>query len=457
MEGVVLEVALNPGGSAQLQLFLAFNEAMVEIIDTYGEIYNKAKYVKSDLEAMKNYASEILIFLKKVEQNTKYIFKNEKSQFNQDKFLKLLDNPYSALYSEASATNNRIQSWIENIKTNHGGVITTQKYLDHYTEIYSQLFTNQFIFLKAHLTCYDNKTQRQLNRKFEGGLKNFEFNLTATDVLSSIKPEVFENSKCKLTSTKNNQKNIKNKPANNSQSRNASRKINGKNNTTTISSRKSPVSSYVENLGQNNVPETKSAPEKVNNPAESVEAKENLQASLLNQTPVAQNDEEKVYSEKSNIVLSLDQNETEATHLDDVSLLNPFPLSEQVDSLILSQELSELKEQEKIYIETKETKQTISKFQECAAEMKELNNVLNEFDGGPAAGMKTRKFLKLCEALNKLGYFSEFSANEKEVKIKTNNMVTVMHTNHSGNKKSPGITNNTANKLKEVIEVIQKK
>lgn len=108
-------------------------------------------------------------------------------------------------------------------------------------------------------------------------------------------------------------------------------------------------------------------------------------------------------------------------------------------------------------VEKKEAKgQESTKRQEQNSKIAHLNQVLKEFDGGPSAGMKTRKFLRLCAALNEQGFFSEFSANKKEVFIKTDTLVTVMHTNHSKKKKSPGISGNTAKKLQEVIESIQK-
>lgn len=94
-------------------------------------------------------------------------------------------------------------------------------------------------------------------------------------------------------------------------------------------------------------------------------------------------------------------------------------------------------------------------FSQQVKQLQELDVILNQFDGGPQAGMKTRKFLRLCSALNDGGFFSDFKLSKKEVLVKTEDMVSVMHTNHSRRKKDAGITRPTAKKLQEVIDQIR--
>ena len=92
----------------------------------------------------------------------------------------------------------------------------------------------------------------------------------------------------------------------------------------------------------------------------------------------------------------------------------------------------------------------------------QIDLLLQKFDGGPHKGMKTRRFLRLCSALNGMGYFASFEANQKQVRIKTPptedgnpGVVTVMHTNHSNKSKDTGISRPTAEKLTQVIGILR--
>lgn len=91
----------------------------------------------------------------------------------------------------------------------------------------------------------------------------------------------------------------------------------------------------------------------------------------------------------------------------------------------------------------------------------ELETILNQFEDGAYAGMKTRHFLNLANALNSLGYFSGFAANNKEIRIKINStpqtpgIVSVLHTNHSNKAKDAGITGPTARKMNEIIHLLK--
>ncbi len=95
--------------------------------------------------------------------------------------------------------------------------------------------------------------------------------------------------------------------------------------------------------------------------------------------------------------------------------------------------------------------------------LSQLEDVLKKHDGGASAGMKTRHFLSLAQALNKLGYFSHFEADKKEVKIKIDptdqnpGVVSVMHTNHTGTSKETGITRPTAAKMQEIVTILREK
>ena len=106
--------------------------------------------------------------------------------------------------------------------------------------------------------------------------------------------------------------------------------------------------------------------------------------------------------------------------------------------------------------------QIFSSAQEIS-KLTQLEEILHKHDGGASAGMKTRHFLRLASALQKLGYFSHFETDQKEVKIKIDStdqnpgLVTVMHTNHTNTSKDTGITRPTAAKMNEVIGILKEK
>ncbi len=97
------------------------------------------------------------------------------------------------------------------------------------------------------------------------------------------------------------------------------------------------------------------------------------------------------------------------------------------------------------------------------SKLNQLEEILRKHDGGATAGMKTRHFLRLASALEKLGYFSRFEMDQKEVRIKVDptdqnsGLVTVMHTNHTNTSKDTGITRPTAAKMNEVIDILKEK
>lgn len=107
--------------------------------------------------------------------------------------------------------------------------------------------------------------------------------------------------------------------------------------------------------------------------------------------------------------------------------------------------------------------QASERFSTEISKLNQLEEILHKHDGGASAGMSTRHFLRLASALEKLGYFSHFEANQKEVKIKINpddqtpGLVTVMHTNHTNTSKEAGITRPTAARMSEVIAVLKEK
>lgn len=122
-KGIDLKFILRQGGFTQFQLYLAFNEAIVEIFDTSSQLFTKAKYVRSDLNKIKDYFAEAVTFLKGVQEISKYVFKGEKSDFKEGDFLKSLDN---FCYKEAKLINSQTREWEECMKTVYGGKITIE-------------------------------------------------------------------------------------------------------------------------------------------------------------------------------------------------------------------------------------------------------------------------------------------------------------------------------------------
>ena len=266
-------------------------------------------------------------------------------------------------------------------------------------------------------------TRLKLNRKLEGGLKSFSYNLTTVNLLDSLnrKPStkietIPPKKKAKKPKKRRNKKATKVLP--------------------------SPTLAQEETKDPS---EPISTPENIDinpEPAPIQEEQPALRSSLpsqplRNETELSFLKIEDPPQEESQII-ALEQEEEKAQV--------PVNLSHHLDLGTSTSSKPTIKEKEAPH--SFGHKKQISK-------LKQLNHLLEDFDGGPSAGMKTRKFLRLCAALNEQGYFSEFSATQKEVFIKTDKLVTVMHTNHSGRKKSPGISGNTAKKLQEVIESIQ--
>lgn len=488
-QGIDLQFILERGGFTQFQLYFAFNEAMVEIFDTTGEILNKAQYLRSDLNTVKSYTAEVLAFLKGVQHISKYVFKGEKNDFKEQEFLKSLNN---AVYEEAGIINRKTDKWNEQMKKVYNGKINIEQYLDHHTEIYSKLFTNYYIFLKAHLESHDRLTQMQLRRKLERGLEDFEYNLTTINLLDpayceslgkkqkAVTPPTTTQSKKKRTRKRKKKQappQAESTPLLSSEQQPPSvfparqSMIEESGSLPEITSIKTGLPSVIEEKGALSVSLTDqpllSIQEEKTSPPIAVttttsttfstkeETKED--SVLLNNFSLSSEAKEQPLQEPDQItslphyIAALAHEEEGAHDLANLNYYSAYGYSTSGSTLMTAQESSsslDLKKEE-------ENRSASGQQQENIARIQRLKEVLEDFDGGPTAGMKTRKFLRLCAALNEQGFFSEFSANKKEVFIKMDNLVTVMHTNHSKKKKSPGISANTANKLEEVINRIQ--
>ena len=76
-----LSFRVDPFGAAQLKVFLAFNEAMVELIDTEQDLIQNSKYIHADLELIKSFYQQSLVFIKKAEDLCLSTLDNKKPGF----------------------------------------------------------------------------------------------------------------------------------------------------------------------------------------------------------------------------------------------------------------------------------------------------------------------------------------------------------------------------------------
>jgi hypothetical protein len=342
------------------------------------------------------------------------------NEFDEEKFIKSLNNDS---YIPAVSIQRQMDDFIADKKEKQNGIISLEQYFEYFTDLYSKLFTNQYFFLKAHLISKENKTRLNLNRKLAGGLDKFEYNLTTINLLKTIKPELQEEDTTSVGQVDSNEPIKKHKKKRKKKKKQTQAAIEGLQKTDESSS-KSSTSTTSEVEFQNS---QKDDPL----PHEITE----VPFILGNQTF----EDKKAIEETLNTTSILPQKE-------------PLPEAPMVKEK--NKEASSLIDtQEKV---TRKEKEQPPKVMQEISQMQKLNTLLNEHDGGPSAGMKTRKFLRLCTALHENGFFSEFTANKKEVYVKVDGMASVMHVeNHSANRKSPGVSRNTAKKLQEIIEIIK--
>lgn len=435
VEDIMLTFSLNRGDAINLKLFIAFNEAMVEIFNTGNEVLNKSKYVRADLEVVKNYISQVLLFFEGVRCISSIILKRENVEFNEGKFLKSLN---SSFYVPAENILKQQDAWINKMRLKFNKEISLSQYLDFYLSFYSKLFHNNYIFTKAHLMSQENNTRMALNRKLDGGLKDFEYNLTNINLLDGF--NTFLPEKHSQTSTSSMGKTFRSeKEGTHSQGKKKKRKKrrNKQRRSQNNIVREMEVASASNQLNEKPkfLPETATQ----GKPAKAHESFLNTETNLQ---PITSGEKE--------LSLIIDEAKNE----------DPQKLLGIEEELVFPSLVAEPAETSPPHpLEDDSTFDTRANlpipFSHQVKQLQELDLILNQFDGGPKAGMKTRKFLRLCSALNDGGFFSDFKLSKKEVLVKTEDMVSVMHTNHSGKKKDAGITRPTAKKLQEVIEQIR--
>lgn len=438
VEDIMLNFSLNRGDAINLQLFIAFNESMVEIFNTGNEIFNKSKYVRADLEAVKNYISQVLLFFEGVRCISSIILKRENVEFNEGKFLKSLN---SSFYVPAENILKQQDAWINKMRLKFNKEISLSQYLDFYLSLYSKLFLNNYIFTKAHLMSQNNSTRMVLDRKLDGGLKDFEYNLTNINLLDGF--NTFLPEEHSQTSTSPMGKTVRFEKMNTySQGKKKTRK-----------KRKNK-----QRRSQDNIVKEIEVASESNQPS----AKPKLLLETATQEKIATSHEPLPKAEENleKGLGSITLGEKELSLLtDEVKAEDPQKLLGAQEELVFSSlaaESAEASQSPALEDSTFDTRANLPiPFSHQVKQLQELDVILNQFDGGPKAGMKTRKFLRLCSALNDGGFFSDFKLSKKEVLVKTEDMVSVMHTNHSGKKKDAGITRPTAKKLQEVIDQIR--
>ncbi|MBA4118934.1 MAG: hypothetical protein C0514_08595 [Candidatus Puniceispirillum sp.] len=406
-DGISLILAVSQGHAMELNLFLAINEAFVDIFDTGSYVYQNAKYLRADLEKARTYFAQAALFLKGAQYICDHVLKGEEGTFHEDRIMKNMRN---TSYTPASEINEKISAFVSDRVRYHDSKVSVAEYIAYYSSVYYDVFVNSYHYIDAHLSSKEAKTRMMLNRKQEGGLKDFTFELTTARLLDMAKLPVFteEEKEPQALSAPSNKKKRRKKKRNPSSASVASEAL-----LVTASQDPCDVS----------LPE-KSAPA--------------AQVDALALTPLA-------------------QQVAQSSSTDAVTPVRP--VDEEIEPVISSTGEQAVqapidaggkgKERDTVNAISAPRPQT----HQGPSRLQRLNALLDEHDGGPHAGMKPRKFLRLCAALNDAGYFSGFTANQKEVRVKTDQSVSVLHIEkHSANRRSPGVSANTARKLQEIIE-----
>ncbi len=397
-EDLSLELQMDPIGAIQLKVFLAFNEAMLELIDMEQELIQGSKYCHQDLTLIKKFYKQSLIFVKKSEDICLSLLDNKKSTFSESKFLQDL----KPIYVNADKLNANLDKMRNDIRQHQAGVLTLQQYIKYFSYIRYVLNRNGLFFVAAHLESTDSKTKKFLNpkRNVTGNITNFDFDLIKG--LSDLELNAF-------ASSDGNQ--------------NESCCNGNQGNNEAITNTKSGDQSIVPEVQQ--------------------EKTDYLQ--IHEPTLILQNLAEEKTTEKN------------AESIKDKTELK------EVYSRKFKKEVKITNKDENRKYEIREEKEKKYSNKEVD-KLDEIDALLQEYDGGPHKGMKTRRFLRLCSALNAMGYFSSFEANRKEVKIKTHSTgdgqpgdVSVLHTNHSNKSNDTGITRPTAEKLAQIIRNLKVK
>lgn len=290
---------------------------------------------------------------------------------------------------------------INKIRKNHNGILSIDQYIKYYIKAYYTFFSNQYVFIKMHLGDQKNPDKKALNRtNIKGSLTRDAFDLEPPSLPSLQALETPAKKK-----KRKNKKKSASTPTENTPSISSAGLLTSAEETNTQKLEKQAVSTTA-------VINPLEGPTAISTPSPTNEI-----SSQSSQTPPVP-----ASSNTPNLASSSSQAAT--------------PLPQASQSFSSSHEISKLTQ---------------------------LEEILHKHDGGASAGMKTRHFLRLASALQKLGYFSHFKTNQKEVQIKIDptdqnpGLVTVMHTNHTNTSKDTGITRPTAAKMNEVIGILKEK
>jgi len=381
-----LSFQVDPSGATQLKIFLAFNEAMLELIDMEQELLQASKYCYKDLELIKVFYTDSLVFIKKSEAVCLSLLDNKENTFSEKTFRSSL----KLSYVPADVLNQNIEKMRETVRTHCDSVLSLQQYVKYFSYIRYVMHRNGLAFVTAHLNSKDaiTKTFLKPNRKVEAGIKGFNF-----DLLKGLEDLEFSNFELNANESISVSNELKRKG---------------------VTKKELPNESISQSLG----------------------SKDQLESIAIVETKEPN---------PSTMAGTLVEEEAKDTSV--------------VSSSIIEIPNIEIKTEDTMVIENQQEELEAINATNLPEinQLDELDVLLQQYDGGPQKGMKTRRFLRLCAALNKMGCFSSFKANEKEVKLKTHpangqpGEVAILHMNHSNNRKDTGITRPTAQRLADII------
>lgn len=440
--GISLEFTIQPDTFAPYQLIYAFTQAIFHIRDLMVQLHNKALYVRRDLETLSKIMRDILCFFKQAELLAKGSFGIDCAPYDSTK---VLDELAAPRYTPASLITREIKKYSDYVTQYHDSKIGIYEFINFYSRLYFILFQNQLCLIQAHLNESSNPaTIKLLNRSLPKGTLTQEYNLIHNSLPSLNRLSHLKASASVAETTSQRQK---------------SKRERRKKKKHLFEQRKAlAVSSVAQTAGQS-LPEIPPSLPDSSLSSGAISEPEPLMPNLKDER-IDSLQPEKVADEPApTSPLAVAEEAGKAEQV----------LAERAEA----EEAPAVREKEKTtdafpikeipFKDTAQSKPSLPRPNAAPREVQKLitlEKVLAEHDGGAYAGMPTRQFLSLAQALNKLGYFKSFSANKKEVIVNTHPLAVqptgfkgVFHTGHVSGK-NKGLSHKTAKTFNALIKEI---
>ncbi|WP_139016872.1 hypothetical protein [Candidatus Odyssella thessalonicensis] len=458
--GLSLEFIIQPDNFAPYQLLHAFNEAIFHIRDLMVQLHDKALYVRRDLETLSKIMRDILCFFKQAETLAKDCFGVDCAPYDRTKVLEELLTPH---YTSASLITSEINKYSDYVIQYHDSKIGIYEYINFYSRLYYILFQNHLCLIHAHLDESKNKTTiKLLNRPLPKGTLTQEYNLIHNSLPSLDRLRQFEpsTSVAEATTQRQKSKRERRKRKKHLFEQRKALAISSVAQTAEQSSAEIPPSMFEVNLSPSAIIEPEPLASNLKNERIDPLQPEKMadEAALVSPLPITEKVGEAGQASAANAELEEEEEEEEEAN----EVVARKAEAEEAPAVREKEETADaFAIKEVAFKNTAQSKPSLPRPNATPREVQKLitlEKVLAEHDGGAYAGMPTRQFLSLAQALNKLGYFKSFSANKKEVIVNTHPLAAqptgckgVFHTGHVSGK-NKGLSQKTAKTFNDLIK-----